>query len=120
MRLYEFSYAHIKDDDLRAFVTYWNDHGIELWVSEHIEYWVLSKIIVNKNERGQGKGSLVVSELCKMADQKGKTIFLTPSKDFGATSIIRLEKFYRKFGFKSNNGRFKDYRARELMVRQPK
>lgn len=121
MRLTEFTtHLHIKDSNLRDFLDYWNNHGIEIWVSEHSEYWILSKIIIDKSERSQGKGSLIMSELCKLADEKGKTIFLTPSKDFGASSISRLESFYRRFGFKLNNGRFKDYRARETMVRQPK
>ena len=51
-----------------------------------------------------------------MADEQNKDIRLTPSKDFGATSVSRLEKFYRTFGFVKN----KDLKYKDTMVRYSK
>jgi hypothetical protein len=36
------------------------------------------------------------------ANAQNKPIYLTPSKDFGATSVSRLEKFYKGLGFVKN------------------
>ena len=44
---------------------------------------------------------------------------LSPSTDFGASSVSRLTKFYRRFGFKPNKGRNKDFRTRDTMLRNP-
>ena len=49
-------------------------------------------------------------------DDQNKDIRLTPSKDFGATSVSRLEKFYRSFGFVKN----KDLKYKDTMVRYSK
>lgn len=44
-------------------------------------------------------------------------IYLTPSKDFGATSTSRLEKFYKDHGFVKNTDKSE---TRNTMVRIPK
>jgi GNAT superfamily N-acetyltransferase len=72
--------------------------------------------VVPKNARGQGIGSQFMKDLTEYADANGKTIILTPSKDFGATSVNRLKDFYKDFGFSKN----KDFRYSESMMREPK
>ena len=65
-------------------------------------------------------GTEYMEELIDLADNKGKMIALTPSTDFGATSIPRLKKFYKRFGFVENKGKNKDYEISETMYRQPR
>jgi len=79
----------------------------------------LSKIIVNKEDRGSGIGKKVMQEIVDYADKFGKKITLTPSTDFGATSVNRLKAFYKEFGFVENSGKNKDYSTKETMYRQP-
>jgi hypothetical protein len=55
-------------------------------------------------------------DLTAHADANGKTIALTPSKDFGASSVSRLKEFYGGFGFVKNT----DPSISETMVRLPK
>lgn len=80
----------------------------------------LSKIVVPKEQRGKGIGKQVMQEIVDYADQHGKTITLTPVKDFGATSVARLTKFYKEFGFVENKGKNKDFTTKESMYRKPK
>lgn len=44
---------------------------------------------------------------------------LTPSKDFGGTSVKRLTDFYKRFGFVENKGKNKDFTIRDTMYRVP-
>lgn len=78
----------------------------------------LSKIIVPEEQRGQGTGSQVMQRIIDWADQNGKTVALTPSKDFGGT-VSRLKSFYKNFGFVENKGRNKDFEISESMYREP-
>ena len=77
----------------------------------------LSRIEVPKEMRGQGMGTQALDELTQYADQTGKTVALSPSKDFGATSVDRLKDFYKRFGFVENKGRNKDFSISESMYR---
>ena len=79
----------------------------------------LSKIVVPEGVRSEGIGSNVMNDLIKYADENNKPIALTPDNSFGG-SKTRLESFYKKFGFKDNKGRNKDFAFRETMIRQPK
>ena len=79
----------------------------------------LSKIVVSEGVRSEGIGSNVMNDLIKYADENNKPIALTPDNSFGG-SKTRLESFYKKFGFKENKGRNKDFAFRETMIRQPK
>lgn len=91
------------------------DITLDLWEGkEHLE---LSKIEVPKEARGSGVGSNVMQMICDYADEVGKKIYLTPSKDFGATSIARLESFYKDFGFVKKPK--DDFSVRHTMVRFP-
>jgi hypothetical protein len=54
-----------------------------------------------------------------LADAQNRTIVLSPSRDFGATSIERLRKFYKRFGFVRNWKNKKDYTISQAMYRRP-
>lgn len=91
----------------------------------------LSDIILSKNgdivtidklkavKTGQGDGTRFMKALAEEADRNGWTLALTPSTDFGATSVSRLKQFYKQFGFKDNKGHNTDFRTRQSMVREP-
>lgn len=80
----------------------------------------LSRIEVPSSERGEGIGSDVMNDIIKYADANGRRIVLTPSTDFGATSVERLKDFYKRFGFVENKGKNKDFSTKESMYREPK
>ncbi|MGW4158719.1 GNAT family N-acetyltransferase [Streptomyces sp. NPDC004788] len=79
----------------------------------------LEKIIVPREKRNQGIGSRVMTLLITEADLRGVTMSLSPTREFGATSLDRLRRFYRRFGFSMNGGRIKDYTTRQAMLRLP-
>jgi GNAT superfamily N-acetyltransferase len=79
----------------------------------------LSKIIIPKEKRSFGVGTNIMKEIISFAKSNDKIITLTPSTDFGATSISRLKEFYKKFGFVENKGRYKDYKISESMYLNP-
>jgi predicted GNAT family N-acyltransferase len=80
----------------------------------------LSKISVPAEQRGSGLGTEAMQDMIDFADQNKQTITLSPSTDFGATSVSRLKNFYKRFGFVENKGRNKDFTIRESMYRLPK
>lgn len=94
--------------------------GVELDAYEGRRGIHLSKIVILKSFRGQGLGTYAMKRLTDYADQTGQQITLTPSTDFGASSVKRLIAFYKRFGFVLNKGRHKDFRISELMYRDPK
>lgn len=79
----------------------------------------LSKIEVPKQMRQKGVGTEAMQDLTQYADEQGKTMALSPSTDFGATSVARLKDFYKRFGFVENKGRNKDFSISESMYRLP-
>lgn len=89
------------------------EYNIVLDIWDNGEYLELGKIEIPKNLRSLGVGTKAMERIIKAADKQNKDIRLTPSKDFGATSVSRLEKFYRTFGFVKN----KDLKYKDTMVR---
>lgn len=81
---------------------------------------ILYEIAVDKGMRGKGLGTAYMTELCQYADQVNCLIALTPSKGLGATSVIRLKKFYQRFGFVMNDGNNRNPDFNEAMIRNPK
>jgi predicted GNAT family acetyltransferase len=77
----------------------------------------LSRIEVPKEIRGKGIGTDAMQNLISYADDSGKAIALSPSKDFGASSVNRLKDFYKRFGFVENKGKNKDFSISESMYR---
>jgi len=93
--------------------------GVEVSISEESDKITLNKLIVDKDARSSGKGSEYMNTLTEYADATGKRITLTPSKDFGGSSVSRLKAFYKRFGFVENKGKNKDFEESDSMYREP-
>ena len=78
----------------------------------------VSRIVLPQDSRGQGIGTQVMQELAAHADATGKTLTLSPSKDFGG-SVPRLKSFYKSLGFVENKGKNKDLSISDTMYRKP-
>ena len=89
----------------------------DLILSKNGKYVTLNKIIAKKI--GNGYGGKFMEDLIKIADKNGWILSLTPDTSYGATSIGRLKKFYKKYGFVSNKGKHSDFNTRESMIRKP-
>lgn len=92
---------------------------IDVYESTKFPKITLSRIEVPKQMRGTGMGTEAMTELAQYADETGKMVALSPSKDFGATSVDRLKDFYKRFGFVENKGKNKDFSISESMYRNP-
>ncbi len=93
------------------------------FVHERPDVITLDMIEVPKADRKQGIGTAVMNELIDYADQTNKRIILTtgkPDDRHGTTSLKRLIKFYKRFGFIENKGRNKDFTISQNMYRDPK
>lgn len=99
--------------------TTWKSLGVELeaYLNQKSETVSLPRISVKKEYRSQGLGTKAMNDLCEFADEFQLTIVLSPSTDFGGTSVARLKKFYERFGFVQNKGRNKDFAISESMYR---
>ena len=93
-----------------------DEFNITLDLYDNGRWLELSRIVIPKDQRGQGIGSKVMQRIVDFADKENRKIYLTPSKDFGASSVSRLEKFYKGFGFEKNTYRNE---TKETMVRLP-
>jgi GNAT superfamily N-acetyltransferase len=80
--------------------------------------FVLEKIVVKEEERGKGSGTEAMKRLMDWADKSGQTVALTPDPVHGGNKK-RLIEFYKRFGFKPNKGKNKDFRFQETMIREP-
>jgi hypothetical protein len=81
---------------------------------------VLSKIVVPKEDRNSGLGGKIMQEIVEYADKNKRRIVLTPSTDFGGTSVDRLKEFYKRFDFVENKGKHKEFNTTSSMYRNPK
>lgn len=101
--------------EVKALEAAWKEFGVEVYLvlREREKLLILLKILVPEDDRKQGLGTQVMTELTQFADEHGLRMALTPATDFGATSRARLERFYRRFGFEKN----KDYAISESMLR---
>jgi len=82
----------------------------------------LSSMIIPKEERKQGIGTAIMTDLINYADANNKRIILSPGMQddrHGTTSRARLVKFYKRFGFVENKGRNKDFAISDGMYRNP-
>lgn len=120
MRLFE-----VATNDIKAFAsTLEAKYDLSsLWLYNYNDDTIkLDSIIVNRDARKQGVGSAVMQEITDYADERGLRVALTPNiKDpvQGTTSRSRLVKFYKRFGFKENKGRSKDFTISAGMIREP-
>jgi len=93
-----------------------DEFGVVLDLYNTERYLELSRIEIPKEKRGEGIGTKVMKLIIDFANKEGKPIFLTPSKDFGATSISRLASFYKDLGFVKNTDKSL---TRNTMVKYP-
>lgn len=107
-------------EGVNAIMDEWESRGIKSHISENGDRIILHSIIVPPGNRQSGVGSSALAELTNYADQNGKTITLSPSTDFGASSVNRLRDFYKRFGFVDNRGKNKDFSISDTMIRSPK
>jgi GNAT superfamily N-acetyltransferase len=106
-------------DNLFLVRRFWSDFGIKYYLCEYNDGIRLEELVVPKDKRKQGIGSLAMNCLIGYADNAQKRIVLSPSIDHGASSLNRLFKFYGRFGFVRNKGRHKDYSLSYTMYRLP-
>lgn len=92
--------------------------GLKLDLMGNGSVVTLSRIVIPEDGRQSGRGTEVMQEITKWADESGKKLALTPSADFGGNKA-RLVGFYKRFGFVENKGKNKDYEVSESMVRDP-
>lgn len=93
--------------------------GLKLDLMGNGSVVTLSRIVIPEDGRQSGRGTEVMQEITKWADESGKKLALTPSADFGGNKT-RLVGFYKRFGFVENKGKNKDYEVSESMVREPR
>ena len=110
-----------ESEDLNKISDYANNKNVKLSVqhNKNLNSLNLSQMVVPKEHRGKGIGSDIMNRLKSHADSKGMRITLSPSTDFGASSVNRLKKFYKKHGFIENKGKNKDYTISDSMYRNP-
>lgn len=94
-----------------------DEFNIKLELYDNGTYLQLGRIEIPKESRGSGTGTKVMNIITDLADKENKKIYLTPSKDFGASSVKRLEAFYKGFDFVKNTDKSE---TRDTMVRIPR
>ncbi len=106
---------------LKALEEGWARLGVEIdaYVDPEKRQLDLFRIVVPKSQRKEGLGTKSMEDLIAYADRFGLLFTLSPSTDFGGTSVARLKRFYRRFGFVSNKGRNKIWTIRATMYRRP-
>lgn len=90
-----------------------NDISLEVW--EDQDKLELSNIVIPKHLRGRGKGTEIINMVIDYSNEVNKPLYLTPDTSFGGTSIERLKRFYKRFGFVKN----KDFSVSHSLVRYP-
>lgn len=92
---------------------------IEAAANPSLNRITLSKLLVPEAMRGQGLGTQAMRDIGRYADEEQALMQLTPSKDFGASSLKRLKDFYKYVGFQENKGPSRDLSLTESMYRTP-
>jgi GNAT superfamily N-acetyltransferase len=102
---------------------YWKEGNVivepSIWENSLGRYVRPNKIIIPKEKRNQGLGTKVLQSIITLADSQERTLVLSPSTDFGASSVERLKRFYKRFGFVENRGRNKDFGISQTLYRIP-
>lgn len=96
------SSTHYSSDS--AFRNYWNSRGVNNGTIMNSVFIRPFDIKIDEDKQ-QGLGTEFMEDLCKFADSWNLQIRLSPSVGLGATSVNRLKKFYKRFGFKENKGK---------------
>lgn len=110
-RKYQLSGSRVPKDDKM----FW----IDLYENNYLNSIYISLIYVPKIYRKLGIGTMIMDNIINFADKNNKILTLTPSTDFGGTSVSRLESFYKDFGFVKNTGKNKNFQIKDTMYRLP-
>ncbi len=78
---------------------------------------VLNAIRVPEMHRDMGHGEWALSELCRLADENGVRLALSPTGEWGANKA-KLTAWYKRHGFRENRGACRDHEIRETMIRE--
>ena len=108
-----------KTTSLKTISEKYPDVTIDVFEDKKNKILNLGRIIVPEGSRGEGIGTRSMQDLVDYADENNLKFTLTPSKEFGATSVTRLKKFYKQFGFVENKGKNRDFSHKESMYRAP-
>jgi len=111
---------NLSGEKLDDIVYTWKRSGVDIGATRSKDGQItIHKLLVPNNKRNQGIGTAAMENLINYADETGQTIKLSPSTDFGGTSVGRLKEFYKRFGFIENKGRNKDFTISDSMYRRP-
>jgi len=91
--------------------------GLDIY--ENNDSLKLSRIVIKPEYKNKGIGTKIMDALISYADETKKIVALTPASDFGGNKN-RLIQFYKRFGFKPNQGYHKNFSFRDSMIRYPK
>ena len=92
--------------------------GVDTSISFRQEQSIhLERIYVNN--RNEGYGSAFMEALTDICDEYGLICTLSETSEYGS-SLERLRKFYKRYGFRINKGRKADHRFWVGMIREPK
>jgi GNAT superfamily N-acetyltransferase len=119
MNTFKQFYIENTNDDLFHLRTQWKQMGADVFIYLNGNDLQLHSIKVDINKRGTGVGTKVMREILDFARENGYRVTLSPSTDLGATSMSRLEAFYKRFGFVHNRGRNKDFSVSDTMIWEP-
>jgi GNAT superfamily N-acetyltransferase len=111
-----------QDPRIQALVRHLEEElPLKVTLSQHFggKHISVDAIIIDPSSRQGGVGTDAMNRIITVADVQGWTLSLSPSTDFGASSKGRLEKFYKRFGFKPNKGRVQDFTISDAMLRLP-
>lgn len=97
-----------------------NEFPVEIQLYDKGTHLELDKILVYPSTRGVGVGSEIMTKIGEYADMTGQSVFLTPSTSYGGTSLNRLKKFYKKFGYKDVEDVQDKALSKNMLVRHPK
>ena len=89
----------------------------ELFLVNHEDYIEINTLKVTYP--GRGYGTRFLNDFTAVADIKGWILTLTPELGLGATSLRRLKRFYKRFGFVENKGRNTNFKILDTMIRLP-
>ena len=105
-------------DEIESLITKYESIGCEISINfrKFSSIYLNTLKVANKTE---GIGTKFMLELTKLADEYGITITVSPSDSYGS-NLNRLIKFYKRFGFVSNSGRYRNDALTGTLIRIPK
>lgn len=105
--------------ELDSIIQKYDTLGMACWIYLKGNYAieVASIKVKDKSQRRQGLGTSLMAEITALCDKYELLCVLTPEDS--ESSKTGLLRFYKRFGFSSNTGKYKDFRFRNTMIRYP-